>query len=62
MGSSPGNSLLQKCRERLRTILHKIQSGWTLPRTLRKRELRAPGCFLEVIKDGTLGAERKIGK
>jgi hypothetical protein len=24
--------------------LHKTQSGRTLPRTLRKRELRAPGC------------------
>ncbi|VAH33209.1 hypothetical protein VPH35_021920 [Triticum aestivum] len=32
-GSSPGNSLLQKCRERLRT----------LPQTLRKRELHALG-------------------
>jgi hypothetical protein len=41
MGSSPENSLLQKCREMLRT---KDPSGRTLPRTLRKRELRAPGC------------------
>jgi len=39
-GSSPGNSLLQKCRERLRT---KDPSGRTLPLTLRKRELRALG-------------------
>ena len=39
-GSSPGNSLLQKCRERLRT---KDPSGRTLPLTLRKRELRAQG-------------------
>jgi hypothetical protein len=40
-GSSPGNSLLQKCRERLRTIDPK----WSDPsQTLRKRELRAPGC------------------
>ena len=37
-GSSPGNSLLQKCMERLRT---KDASGRTLPLTLRKRELRA---------------------
>jgi len=39
-GSSPGNSLLQKCRERLRT---KDPSGRTLPLTLRKQELRALG-------------------
>jgi len=42
MGSSPGNSLLQKCRKRLRTI---DPSGRTFPRTLRKRELHALGCL-----------------
>jgi len=39
-GSSPGNSHLQKCRERLRT---KDPSGRTLPLTLRTQELRALG-------------------
>jgi hypothetical protein len=27
-----------------KNCVQKAQSGWTLPRTLRKRELRAPGC------------------
>jgi hypothetical protein len=27
-----------------KSCVQKAQSGWTLPRTLRKRELRAPGC------------------
>ena len=44
-GSSPRNSLLQKCRERLRT---KDPSGRTLPLTLRKQELRAPGLPLYI--------------
>ena len=47
-GSSPGNSLLQKCRERLRT---KDPSGRTLPLTLRKRELRALGLPLYIIQN-----------
>jgi hypothetical protein len=30
--------------------VHKTQSGQTLPRTLRKRELRTPGCPLHKTK------------
>jgi hypothetical protein len=41
VGSSSGNSFLQKCRKRLH---NKTQSGRTLLRIMRKRELRAPGC------------------
>jgi hypothetical protein len=37
---SPGNRLLQKRRK----IVHKTQSGRTLPRTLCKLVLRAPDC------------------
>jgi hypothetical protein len=44
MSSSPGNSLLQKCRK---GCVHKTQSGRTLLQTLRKQELRAPGCPFE---------------
>jgi hypothetical protein len=33
------------CRSAGKGCLHKTQSGWTLPRTLHKRELRAPGCL-----------------
>jgi hypothetical protein len=32
------------CRNAGKGCVHKIQSGRTLPRTLRKWELRAPGC------------------
>jgi hypothetical protein len=45
MGSSPRNNLSQKCRE---GCVHKTQSGRTLPRTLLKRELDAPGCPSDV--------------
>jgi hypothetical protein len=41
MGSSPGNSLLQKCRERL----HTQDPKWSDPSLdLRKWELRALDC------------------
>ena len=53
-GSSSVNSLLQKCRERLRT---KDPSGRTLLRTLRKQELRALGLpfFLRQLYSGAEG-------
>ena len=53
-GSSPGNSLLQKCRERLRT---KDPSGRTLPLTLRKQELRALGLPLFYLDNSGINEE-----
>jgi hypothetical protein len=41
MGSSPETT---SCRNAGKDCIHKTQSGWTLPRTRRKRELRAP-CY-----------------
>jgi Na+/melibiose symporter-like transporter len=35
------------CRNPGKGCVHKTQSGRTLPRTLRKQELRAPGCSLQ---------------
>jgi hypothetical protein len=32
------------CKNARKGCVHKTQSGQTLPQTLRKRELRAPGC------------------
>jgi hypothetical protein len=46
MGSIPGNSLLQKCRERLRTLDPKWSDPSPIPRTLHKQELHAQGCPL----------------
>ena len=57
-GSSPGNSLLQKCRERLRT---KDPSGRTLPLTLRKRELRALGLPFFLYSVSEMLVSVKIG-
>jgi hypothetical protein len=36
--------LLASCRNAGKDCVHKTQSGRILPRTLRKQELRAPGC------------------
>jgi hypothetical protein len=35
------------CRNPGKCCVHKTQSGQTLPKTLRKQELRAPGCSLQ---------------
>jgi hypothetical protein len=56
--SSPGNSLLQKCRE---GCVQKTQSGQIFPRTLNKRELHAPGCsFLLIIHHVHINLPREI--
>jgi hypothetical protein len=38
------------CRNARKSYVHKTQSGRTLLRTLRKRDLRAPGCPREYHK------------
>jgi hypothetical protein len=37
------------CRNAGKGCVHKIQSGRTFPRTLRKWELRAPGCPFFIV-------------
>jgi hypothetical protein len=51
MDSSPGKT----CRNAAKCYVHKTQSGRTIPRTLRKLELRAPGWpFLRATINGSL--------
>jgi hypothetical protein len=40
------------CINAVTCCVHKTQSGQTLPRTLRKQELRAPGCPLVIFFEG----------
>jgi hypothetical protein len=48
------------CRNAGKDCVHKTQSGWTFPRTLRKRELHAPGwpffISLYFMKRGNMGS------
>jgi hypothetical protein len=52
------------CRNAGKSCVHKIQSGRHFPRTLRKRELHAPGCpFLYSVGTSILFNERfKVGE